>query len=149
MLRKIYVKGRNAAKFSRRALPGKINGKNRAFSQVTGYPDLCVVDPGGVLDNGEAQSRAAHFFGTALVDTVEALEDPVELPGRNADPVVGDCKLRPVRIISDGHNNAASLFAVMDRVAAQVVDDTVKNLGNPVNNGALTLDGHSHARSSS
>ena len=45
---------------------------------------------GDVAHDGQAQSRAAGLARPARVDAVEALEDPLEVLGRDADALVAD-----------------------------------------------------------
>ena len=46
------------------------------------------MDQNRVLDDGKAQSGAAHFLGAAFVHPVKPLENPVLALLRDADSVV-------------------------------------------------------------
>ena len=59
-------------------------------------PDLAAVRGGDVLDDREAQAGAAGRAVASGVDAVEALEDAVELVGRDADALVGDADVDDV-----------------------------------------------------
>ena len=97
---------------------GKSNRKNRAFAEFAADPDLRAVDHSGVLDDGEAQTGAAHFLGTTLVDPVKTLEDPVQIFSGNPDSVVLDGELCFARVIADADQDAASSVAIVNSVAA-------------------------------
>jgi hypothetical protein len=45
---------------------------------------------GDVLDDGQAEPGASGGAGAGLVGPVEALEDPIDVGGRDADALVGD-----------------------------------------------------------
>ena len=47
----------------------------------------------------QTKAGAADFLGMALIDPIEALEDPVEVLLGNTDPVVCNGELRAVGII--------------------------------------------------
>ena len=121
-------------------LLGKSDRKYRAFAEFTFDTDLRAVDHSGVFDDGEAQTGAAHFVGVALVDPVETLEDPVQVLGRNADSIVRDSEFCFVAGVADGHEDIAAFFAIVNGVAAQVVDNAVQNLGHAVHDRTLSLD---------
>ena len=66
-------------------LLGKRDADLGAAAGFTLEGNLAAVVHGGMLDDGQAESRAAGGLGVALVDAVEALEDPTLVLGRNAD----------------------------------------------------------------
>src|SRR6185436_9310361 len=45
-----------------------------------------------VLDDGEPESRSARCAGAAAIDAIEALREPRNVLGRNADARVGDAE---------------------------------------------------------
>ena len=51
--------------------------------------DPTLVVAGHVADDGQTEPGAAGVAAAAVVDPVEALEDPVEVAGRDADADVG------------------------------------------------------------
>ena len=61
--------------------------------------DVAVVVAGDVADDGQAETGAAGLPAAGPVDPVEALEDPLEVAGRDADALVAhrDLDVRPAR----------------------------------------------------
>ena len=57
-----------------------------AFARLDVDPPLMVV--GDMAHDRQAEPRATRVAAAAVVDTVEALEDAVEVTGRDADAVV-------------------------------------------------------------
>ncbi len=62
-------------------------GRPFAFPGLHVDPPLVVV--GHVANDRKAEPGPAGVTAAAVVDPVEALEDPVEVAGRDADPVIG------------------------------------------------------------
>ena len=64
-------------------------GEGRALALDGPDPDLAAVGGGDVLDDRQPEAGAAGGAVPGRVDAVEALEDPVDLAGRDADALVG------------------------------------------------------------
>ena len=84
--------------------------------------DLAVVVRDHVADDGEAEAGAAGLAAAGLVDPVEALEDPLEVAGRDADAVVGDGDLDLVALGGGLDLDRAAGVGVLHRVVEQVGD---------------------------
>ena len=69
---------------------GEREGENRSFPDFALHGDGRLVETGRMLDDGEAQAGAAHFFGVAFVHPVEALEDAGEVSAGDADAGIAD-----------------------------------------------------------
>ena len=67
----------------------------------------------------------------ALVHTVETLEYPCLMLGRNADAVVGDFQYAARVGLFEGKLHLAALVVVCNGVVAEVADHFVKNRLNP------------------
>ena len=65
------------------------SGEGRALALARVDLDPALVVAGDVADDREAEPGAAGRPAPAVVDPVEALEDPLEVAGRDADPLVG------------------------------------------------------------
>src|SRR3954470_9708838 len=63
---------------------------DRALAQLTLDPHLASVRFDDVLDDGEAEARAARLPRDDLLDLVEAVEDPPQLIRRDAAAAVAD-----------------------------------------------------------
>ena len=76
-----------------------------------------------MADDRQTEARAAGVPAPRPVDAVEALEDAVEVAGRDADPVVGDHQLDP-RDPRRGHAHldARARLAVLDGVLDEVAE---------------------------
>ena len=85
--------------------------------------DLASVVGGHVAHDGQPEPGAARLAAAGPVDAVEALEDPVEVAGRDADARVGDDAVDDTvrRRCVDTHDLAARL-AVLHRVVDQVAE---------------------------
>ena len=66
-------------------LLGKRDADLGAAAGFTLEGNLAAVVHGGMLDDGQTESRAAGGLGVALIDAVEALKDPALVLGCNAD----------------------------------------------------------------
>ena len=66
-----------------------------------------------VFDDGKTEAGAAHFLGMALIHSVEALEDPVQILCRNTDSFIGNSELRFTGQIAHGHEDLSALIAVL------------------------------------
>ena len=65
-------------------------GERGALALAGAHGDLAAVVGGDVADDGQAEPGAAGVAAAGPVDPVEALEDAVEVAGRDADALVGD-----------------------------------------------------------
>ena len=79
-----------------------------------------------MFDDGQAEARTPVGPAPAVVDPVEALEDPLELRRRDADAAVGDGDLDVVvvahRVDVGGDHDPGPGIGVDDRVLDQVAD---------------------------
>jgi hypothetical protein len=84
------------------------------------------VDRRYVLDDRKTESSAPIGAASGVVDTVEALEDPLELGRWNADSIVRDCDLDIVIVTSGLHvrrdDDARSGVGIDHGVLNQVSD---------------------------
>src|SRR3712207_5650779 len=67
----------------------QVDGEDRSLAQGALDGDPSAVALGHVPDYGETQARPAGRLGAGLVNAVEPLEDPGELPLGDADACVG------------------------------------------------------------
>ena len=74
-----------------------------------------------MLDNGQAQSRAADGAGVALIHPVEPLKDPALLCRRDADAGIPDSEGYILRRLPGFHGDAAAGDIVFHRIFAEVV----------------------------
>ena len=74
------------------------------------------------LDDSEAEAGSAGFAAARLVHPVEALENPLDMPGGNAAAVVDDRQHRFVALAEQLDADFALLAAVLDRVVDQIDD---------------------------
>ena len=74
---------------------GKIQDNLRAATGRALKGDLCAVNPGHMLYDGESETCAARSTGMALVHAVEAFEDVGLVLLRDADAGVGDNASHP------------------------------------------------------
>src|SRR5688572_10952852 len=79
---------------------------------------LRAMDPGDLAHDGEAPAAA---FTAALAEPVEALEDALALPGRDARRVVAH-RDAGARHRIDAHGDAPAAPRITDRVVQQVVE---------------------------
>ena len=63
-------------------------GERAAFAFAGAHGDVAAVVGGDVADDRQAEAGAAGVAAAGPVDAVEALEDAVEVAGRNADALV-------------------------------------------------------------
>ena len=110
-----------------------------------------------MLDNGQAQARAADLLGVALIHPVEPLKDPVRLSRRDANARVLDRQHHPVPLPGHRDGHMAILLVVFDGVVTEVKNNLRQELfravhplaapgqgdGNPPLPGRLSQAGHS------
>src|SRR3954447_23510966 len=68
--------------------PREPQGEGRPVAFTRLHRDPAAVVVGHVTHDRKAESGTAGISGASPVDPVEPLEDAVEVPGRNADPVI-------------------------------------------------------------
>ena len=85
--------------------------------------NVAFVVGGDVADDRETEPRATGVAAAGPIDAVEALEDPVEVLGGDADAAVVHARA-PTSSAVDGAdtNTLAPAFAVLDRVVDQIAD---------------------------
>ena len=81
-----------------------------------------VVARERVLGDGEAEAGAAGLARAAAVDAVEALGEPRDVLGLDADAGVLDAEARPVRALAPRERDRAAGRRVADRIAHQVAE---------------------------
>ena len=72
---------------------GQPQGEGGPLALLAPDRDLAAVRGGHVLDDGQPQPGPAGGAGPGRVDPVEALEDPLQVPLRDADALVRDADL--------------------------------------------------------
>src|SRR5688500_6717897 len=97
---------------------------------------------GDVAHDGQSEPCAAGLAAPGLIDAVEALEDPLEVPGGDPDAPVGhrDDRVIPTADL-DGDGRVA--VGVLDRVLQQVGDggnELRRITGGPHDVGANHVD---------
>src|SRR5438034_11740269 len=94
----------------------QLEGESGAVALLRLHGDLALVSLGDVPHDGQPEAGAAGGPAAGAVDSVETLEDPLQVAGRDPDAVVAH---------RDGHGepldlgrelDLASLFGVLDRV---------------------------------
>src|SRR5258706_15887527 len=75
---------------------GQRTKERRAGALGAGGPDTAAVPFDQMLGDRQAQAGAAVVAGARPIDLIEALEDPRQVIGRDADPAVGDRHQQPV-----------------------------------------------------
>ena len=83
--------------------------------------DFAAVVHGRVLDDGQAETRAAGGLGVALVDAVEALKDPALVLGRNADAGIKNRDGGFLLAVFNMDADAAAGTVIFDGVVAEIV----------------------------
>ena len=91
--------------------------------------DGASVQHDGILDDGEAEARAAHVAAAPLVYAVEALEDAGQMLVGNADAVVLEGEMPAVLLLFGRHLDGGALAGVVDGVVHQVAEDAVEQGG--------------------
>jgi hypothetical protein len=87
------------------------------------------VHLGDVLDDREAEARAAHFAAAAAVDAVEALEDARDVFGGDADAVVADFDEGVLAAGARGDVDLATFGGVLAGVVDEVGDGALDVVG--------------------
>src|SRR6266850_6220278 len=88
--------------------------------------DLPALGLHEVLDDGQAQARAARLSGTAAVRAVEPLEDPLAVPGLDAGPGVDHREDRELAGAVSEDGDVPALRSELDRVVEQVDEDLLQ-----------------------
>src|SRR5205085_9497304 len=87
-----------------------------------GDGDRAPVVGGNVTDDRQAQPGAAGLPAAGPVDAVEALEDPFEVTGGDADALVGHAHHDPLALDGGLQFDHRSRLRVLDGVVEQVDD---------------------------
>ena len=81
---------------------------------------------GGMLDDGQAQTRSTARFRTALVNAIETLKYLTLLLGRNTNSRIGNRQIRvPVVVGSAPQRHRTAGPVVANGVARQVIDELI------------------------
>src|SRR5688572_21099567 len=75
-----------------------------------------------MLGDGQAETGAAGLARAAAVDAVEALGEPRDVLGFDADAGVLDAEARTLRALAPGQRHGAACGRVPDRVADQIAE---------------------------
>src|SRR5947207_3406971 len=102
---------------------GETHLEGRAAAELALHGDAAAVVLSDVADDREAEAGAAGVSRTSAVDPVEALEDPREVAGGNADPGVRYLHPRLAGGRADAHANGATGVRRADRVVDEVPDE--------------------------
>src|SRR6267378_1664298 len=104
------------------ALRRKAHRETAAGTRLAIDVEARLVARDGVLDDGEAQSRAAGLARAAAVDAVEALGQPRQMLRRDAGAGVLDGERRPAVVFPPMDGHFAAWRRVPDRVADEVAE---------------------------
>src|SRR5712691_8621268 len=126
-----WCANRFSFRFSLYSLRGQSALRRKAHREAAACTRLAVdvearlVARDSVLDDGQAQSRAAGFARAAAVDAVEALGQPRQMLRRDAGAGVLDGERRAAVVFPpmDGH------FAAWRRVPDRVADEVAERAG--------------------
>ncbi len=77
-----------------------------------------------MFDDGKPQSGASHFLGAAFVHTVKPLKNTLLMLCRNTDPCIGNRDCDAVLLIFNRYKNAAVPAVILNRIIAEIVDNT-------------------------
>src|SRR6202171_5294163 len=88
--------------------------------------DLPALGLHEVLDDGQAQARAARLAGTPAVRAVEPLEDPLAVPGLDAGPGIDHGEDRELAGAVSEDGDVPALRSELDRVVEQVDEDLLQ-----------------------
>src|SRR5262249_36600900 len=94
--------------------------EGRAGALAGGHRHVAAVVRGHVADDGETETGAARLAAAGPVDSVEPLEDPVEVTRRDADAVVADLDVDPRPSGPGGNLHDRSGAGVLDAVLDEV-----------------------------
>ena len=115
--------------------------EGRPAAELAPDADPAAVAGGDVLDDGQAEPRAAVRPAAAVVDAVEAFEDAVGVGGGDADAGVGDGDLDvvvlAVRPGVGGDDDPGARVGVDDGVLDQVADGGAELAGVAEHLGAV------------
>src|SRR5690606_23831335 len=76
-----------------------------------------------VLDDREAQTRAAHRARTAWIDAIETFGEARDVLGRDADAGVAHGQMSALPVDPPAHFDLAFAWRVLHRVGHQIGDD--------------------------
>src|ERR1039457_6460650 len=110
---------------------GEIEG--RAVTDLAGRPDSTAVGLNDVLDDGEAESRAALFARARLIHAVEALKDSFEGFRRYARAVIPDKDFHLAAVLGASANGHRAIGAP---VFEGVINQIAQHLFQPIGIGA-------------
>jgi hypothetical protein len=77
---------------------------------------------GHVANDGETEAGAAGIATASTVNSIEPLEDPIEVAPRDPNALVGDHHLDRCIVDAHSHLHGATTMAVLDGILDQVPD---------------------------
>src|SRR5688572_9041783 len=110
----------------RDAAGGKAAGKRAALALHAGHFEPAAVALQRVLDDGEAETRAAELSRSAGIDAVETLGQPRQVLGRDPDAGVAKLDARAALVDPPAHVDAAVGGRVFGCVGEQVREDRMQ-----------------------
>ena len=82
--------------------------------------NLCVVNQGCMLDDGESQPGTAYGFGMALVHPVEPLKNPRLMLRWDADAGIRNSQHHLGIFFLNGYGDPAAGTVILDGIAAKI-----------------------------
>src|SRR6267143_1325294 len=104
------------------SLRRKAHGEAAACTELAVDVEARLVARDGVLDDGQAEARAAGFARAAAVDAVEALGEPRQMLRRDAGAGVLHREGGAVGSLAPGEAHLAAVRRVADGIADQVAE---------------------------
>lgn len=93
--------------------------------------NMGVMDHRRVLDDGQAQSGAAHFLGMALIHPIEPLKNAIQMLMGDADSGIPDSN----GMIPHGDGDAAARAVILDGIIAEIINHGVHQFGDSTDHG--------------
>src|SRR6185369_3096389 len=83
--------------------------KRRALALAALGPDPSAMQLDELLADGQAEPGAVGLLGERIVQTLERLEQALEVAGRDADTGVGDGYVQHIRLVPDLDEHPATV----------------------------------------
>ena len=87
--------------------------------------DIAAMEQDGIFDDREAKPRAPHVAAAPFVDAIEALEDAGEVFSGNADTIVAEGEVPPVRLLFGSDFDDCPRSCVVDGIVHQIAEDAI------------------------
>ena len=117
----------------------KFNYNCCAFLGFAFKPDSTAVIGYGVLYDGKSKTRAAGFFGMALIHTVEAFKDTALMLGRNTNTGIADRKDDIAVLVLEVNCYLTAILVIADSVVTKIIDDFIEVSADTFHHTRLTI----------